>query len=159
MSYYSKSKSAIEGLDAEKRFEVFMEERGLTMQRTRESMNMVDHVDFFASMFIDVKKMKKISRKDTKPNDTWIWLELKGHTTQGWLYGTKSDFIAFELKKGWLLVQPSHLIALAEDIVDHTKWVDDPYEAQYKLYSRKGKNDIITLLETKEIKKIGTVWR
>jgi len=159
MNYYRSNKQAVQGLDAEKRYQTFMEERGFEVYRTRAAMNMVDHIDFQGQWTVDVKTMKRISRQDAKPNDTWIWIELKGHKGKGWLYGTKATFIAFELKTGWLWVRPCHLIALVEDIVDHTKWVDEPYEAKYKMYSRKGKNDIISLIETKEIKKVGTVWK
>ena len=159
MSYSKFSQSAIEGLDAEKRYQTFMQERGFEIYRCRESMNMVDHIDFQGQWTIDVKKMKRISRKDSTPSDAWTWIEIKGNTGPGWLYGTQATFIAFELNKGWLWVRPTHLITFVEDIVDHTKWVNEPYEAKYRLYSRQGKEDIITLVETKELKKIGTVWK
>lgn len=105
---------------------------------------------------IDVKSMKRISRKENEVQDNYIWLELHGvrQGDKGWIYGGKADIIAFEVKEGFLLVLRSRLVQYVKNHVDMETHVKTPYEAVGKCYNRKNTADLLTLATKEDIKKI-----
>jgi hypothetical protein len=100
---------------------------------------------------VDVKSMKKFNRQDEQIQDEWIWVEFKNvYGKSGWLYG-EADLIAFEVKEGFLLVKRDDLLALAEKVVDRKTKVIYSNLAKYKVYTRKGRLDEISMIEKKVI--------
>jgi hypothetical protein len=71
----------------------------------------------------------------------------------GWLYG-KADLIAFELKKSFRIVRRADLLALVKKLVDFNPRVEEPTEALYKLYSRSGRSDSLTVIKANDLRKI-----
>ncbi len=103
---------------------------------------------------VDVKSRKRIGRRDASFQDEWIWIELHSvrKNDAGWLYGGSSDLIAFETKDSFVMVQRSDLIQLVEKLVDFKSRVSTSKEAKYKIYSRNGRPDKITLIELEKVK-------
>jgi hypothetical protein len=103
----------------------------------------------------DVKGMKKYRRKDKIPTDRIHFVELKNvHGNKGWLYG-KADYFAFETRKWWIVVGRSVLAGFVKDNVPNTKErVHRP--EPYKLYSREGRNDLMTILPTVDLLSIAS---
>lgn len=109
------------------------------------------HIDHFTKIgAIDVKARKRVSRSGAIQDDL-TWLEFK-HTNggAGWLYG-KADFIAFERLYGFVLVARSDLASMAEEKCDLEDLVDNPRDALYKGYTRKGNKDLISMVRMEDI--------
>jgi len=105
---------------------------------------------------VDVKGMKRLSRRDPDVQDKWIWIELHGvrERDRGWLYDGKAELIAFEKKRAFVVVKRADLIKLVEQLVDLSTTVHSARAARYKVYSRPGRPDRITLIETEKLKSI-----
>ncbi|MBI4494192.1 MAG: hypothetical protein HY690_15495 [Chloroflexi bacterium] len=103
---------------------------------------------------VDVKAMKKICATDANAQDTWHWVELHGKRTDdpGWLYGGKADLIAFETRNSFVLVQRQRLVELVEQLTDFGAAAASCDGAQYKVYTRPGQVDQLTLVETEKLR-------
>ena len=60
--------------------------------------------------------------------------------------------IAFETSKSFIIVKRIDLINLVHKLVNFKSKVSRPENARYKVYSRTGRPDVLTLLELKKIK-------
>ncbi len=105
---------------------------------------------------VDVKGMKRVSRRDSDVQDEWIWIELHGvrEHDRGWLYAGKAELIAFEKKGSFVVVKRDDLIGLVKQLVDMDTAVYSARDARYKVYSRSGRPDRITMIETGKLKSI-----
>ena len=105
---------------------------------------------------MDVRSRKRISRQDSEPQDNWQWVELHGvnPNDQGWLFGRKADWIAFETYKSFIIVDKQKLIKFIRESIDTTSLVLSPGEAKYRVYSRNNRFDAITLVETEKLNQI-----
>jgi len=85
--------------------------------------------------------------------DEWIWIELHGvrEHDRGWLYDGKADLIAFEKKGAFVIVRRDDLTKLVEQLVDMNTTVYLAKDARYKVYSRPGRPDKITMIETEKL--------
>lgn len=103
---------------------------------------------------VDVKSRKRIGRRDSEFQDEWIWIELHSvrENDNGWLYGGSADLIAFETEDSFVMVMRTELIRLIEKLVDFNCRVSTAKDAQYKIYSRRGRPDKITLIELEKVK-------
>lgn len=102
--------------------------------------------DIKISSKIDVKGLKKIDRTDPNENEDWHWIELKGNTGKnGWLYG-QADYFAFETFNYWIIVHKKDLQQFINTFVEKDKIYDT--KIPYKLYQRKDRKDLITLIST-----------
>lgn len=134
------------------------------MTKSPEAYDRLEHWDLHLMLKADAKCIKKINRKDKDVQDVWTWIELKGRCDAGWLYANKSNVLAFETFPSWWIVRNKDLRKLVKRFVHLDQpFVTKPEDAKYRLYSRKkdengGPLDIITLVETEEIKKIGWEW-
>jgi hypothetical protein len=64
----------------------------------------------------DVKGMKKRRRSDSDVNPDWHWIEIRNvNGDDGWLYG-QADYIVFEHRKYWIVVNRKELIEELETI-------------------------------------------
>jgi len=112
-----------------------------------EDMNEHWDVKLVEEIKIDVKSIKRDSRYGDL-NENIHWIEIKGVKDEGWLFGGKADYIAFELIDYWIVVER---IKLRNFIIEKCKdkiKTDSPNDAIYKLYSRKGRNDVLTKAKT-----------
>ena len=110
---------------------------------------------------VDVKGMKRLERSGSL-QDQWHWIELHSVRPRdpGWLYGGKSDLIAFETKADFVLADRFELMDLVERLVPPSSArVGYAPSSKYKLYSRDGRPDLLTLIETDKIREIAwQVW-
>jgi len=104
------------------------------------------HWDVKIDIKIDVKAMKKINREDSEPNENIHYVEIKNvHGNKGWLYGD-ADYFAFEMKDYYVMVSKIKLQAMiADKCKDKIKCAKPKL---YQLYSREGRDDMITLVKT-----------
>ena len=70
---------------------------------------------------------------------------------RGWLYDGKADLIAFEKKGAFVIVRRDDLTKLVEQLVDMNTTVYLAKDARYKVYSRPGRPDKITMIETEKL--------
>lgn len=142
--------------------------------------NVNSHIDYFLTKndtthAIDVKGMRALSRMNAIIQDEWHIVEFiavayptylassfslpfniyepdfsRGSGRRGWLYG-QSDFIAFETKFQWLFVRPVDLQFFCHQHIDANTVVMNAREAQYKLYSRPNRGDLMSLVHRDDI--------
>lgn len=115
--------------------------------------DMKNHVDLKVTYRIDIKGLKKKNRSDSETNEMIHWVEIRGVKDAGWLYGGKADFFAFETIDYWIIVEKEKLKELVKKKVQKV-YVDKPELALYKLYNRKGRKDLITMVKTIDLIKI-----
>ena len=110
-----------------------------------KQQDIYEHFDLTVSYKIAVKGMKKIRRSDEDVNEFIHWIEIKGISGHvGSLYG-EADYFAFESKKYWIIVEKFKL----QDFIKNNvikEYTDVP--TLYKLYRRKDRKDVLTLVET-----------
>lgn len=108
-----------------------------------------DHWDVKIDIKIDVKAMKKINREDSEPNENIHYVEIKNvHGNKGWLYG-EADYFAFEMKDYYVMVSKIKLQAMIADKCKEKMKCARP--TLYQLYSREGRNDMMTLVKTVDL--------
>ncbi len=124
---------------------------------SNREQDMHEHWDVMDEMGVkyDVKGMKKYRRSDDNPTDRLHWIELRNvNGDDGWLYGG-ADVIAFETRRWWIVVERIILARFVKENVPNTKErVQRP--EPYKLYSREGRNDLMTLLPTVDLLSIAS---
>ena len=109
--------------------------------------NIMEHWDVMVSAKIDVKGMKRVSRSG-ELNENIHWVEVKGITGKnGWAYSEETDYFAFEIIDYFIVVSKSDLHKLIKEKVEK-EYVENSKDAIYKLYRRKNRKDIITLVKT-----------
>lgn len=161
MAYINKldktGKCSKEGHAAEKTFGMLVQSKGYILQEATKEQNMKSHIDYFLegkdkTVSVDVKARKRTSRKDKKFNDEWIWLEIKNVTGRdGWLYG-KADFIVFEREQDFVLCPRKSLVELVNETVRFDlSFVENAFQAKYRIYQRKGRRDQITQVKMQDI--------
>jgi hypothetical protein len=156
--------SASEGQVGENLFANIAADKGFRVNSSSERENIYDHIDFHVTRnaqtwSVDVKTVKRTSRHQ-KYKDNAIWVELKnvsGNT--GWLYG-KQDCIAFQQDEEFILVSRRALAHWIEQRLDFSQpLVHSPQEASYRLYQRKGRQDLITKIQTNDLRAIShRIW-
>ena len=115
-----------------------------------------DHIDYVLEIdgkevFLDVKARKKISRFDKGPADDKVWVEFKNVSGKnGWLHGS-SNIIVFEREKDYVLVSRKKLLEYCENNIDKTNVVSEASNALYKLYTRHGRKDIISMIKMEDL--------
>ncbi|CAN5206998.1 hypothetical protein BH20ACI1_BH20ACI1_20310 [soil metagenome] len=147
-----KGESLASGLNAEEHFRKLAEARNWKVIESPEYQDINEHWDFLLTKAIkvDVKAAKKITRNDENIQHEWLWIEFKGVKDDGWLYG-KADVIVFEREKEFWFVRRKELAKRAEELVDQKIIVNTTREAKYKLYQRKGRRDLISMIEFSKI--------
>ena len=137
------------GLKTESLFEETAKKENFIVRKSSLSEDRYKHIDFFLEQdhfkySVDVKARKKTTRGDVKVNDEWTWIEFKNVLgRKGWLYG-EADYIAFERADDFLMINRENLVKFCEDKVDLKTMVSRAYQAEYKVYQRQGRKDLIT---------------
>lgn len=155
---YDKKDSLELGRRAEDTFARLAVKHGFKVTASSEKGNIDEHFDYVIerdgkSHKVDVKSIKRKSREDTELQDEFLWIELHGVRVddRGWLYDGKADLIAFELANSFRIVDRLELIALVENLVDFGVKVSSPKDALYKVYSRKSRPDLLTMIKSEDV--------
>ncbi len=158
---YDRKDSLELGETAESQFAELARQKGWQVTKAPGRRDRDEHWDFLIQkgkqkFRVDVKARKRISRRDAALQDHWVWIELHGvrKDDPGWLYGGKADLIAFETKDSFVIARRADLIALVEKLADLNCIVARPVDAKYKVYSRPGRPDRITLIELEKLRSI-----
>jgi len=157
---YDKKDSLELGQNAESLFAKSALKHGWLIEPASEDSNKNEHFDYVMSkdarsLRVEVKSRKRMGRKDSDVQDEHVWIELHGvrKDDQGWLYG-KADLISFELKNSFRIVRRTDLLDLIQRLVDFNARVEESKEALYKLYSRSGRSDSLTIIRAEDLLKI-----
>ena len=158
-----------EGQESEIKFAQLAKLRGFLVEPAT-GMEQFDHIDFHLTSeeeegtmtaMIDVKSRKRINRNDDDYSDEWLWIEFKNvRGKEGWIHGV-ADFIAFETIDSFILSYRKELCDWCIDHVDVEEKVTSADEAEYKAYSRKGKQDLIARILKEDVIKLPhtQVWK
>jgi hypothetical protein len=163
---YDKRNAAEIGNKAERIFVALAVQNGFKIKSSTVDQNKKNRIDYFLKKEnsvkgVDVKARKKICAYDKSYSDTWTWVEFKtADGFHGWLYGD-CDYIAFEKKDYFLIVDRVSLKNLCEKAIDRKKeFVKTCSEAKYRIYQRRDREEI-ALIKTSDIKKLKrkTIWK
>jgi len=111
-------------------------------EATREQ-DIHEHWDFCVKY--DVKMIKR-QRRGGEFDENIHWVELMNvNGDRGWLYGD-ADYFSFEVQDYWIIVKQETLASFIKEKCADKVWSDKP--SLYKLYRRKDRKDIITMVKT-----------
>jgi hypothetical protein len=149
------------GRRAEDRFARLAVKHGFKITASSGRANMDGHFDYVMerdgkAYKVDVKSRKRVAREENETQDQFIWIELHGvrKDDRGWLYDGQADLIAFELTQSFRVVDRLELIALVEQLVNLEEKVSSAKDALYKVYSRKRRPDLLTMIRSEDLKGI-----
>lgn len=155
---YDKKDSLELGQKAEDQFSRLAVRQGFKIAASTKRGNIDEHFDYVMerdgkTFKVDVKSRKRVAREEKETQDQFLWIELHGVRAddKGWLYDGKADLIAFELAKSFRIVDRLELIALVEKLVDFDAKVSSPKDALYKVYSRKSRPDLLTMIRSEDL--------
>lgn len=161
--YDRTGENQVRGHECEEAFKKTLINKGLTFRYATGDDQKKRKIDFFVeeggkTVKYEVKSIKKLRRSDPEPREDILWLEfysVGGNT--GWLRGD-SDFIAFELKNTFMVIDRVKLLAFAQEKCDLDNVVDNQEDAFYKGYTRyewndrsRPRNDLMSLVWTKDV--------
>jgi hypothetical protein len=107
-----------------------------------------EHWDIKIETKIDVKSIKKESREDLSYNENFHWVEiLNVNGDKGWVYSEFVDYFAFETFDYFIIVEKEKLQNFIKEKVKK-EYVNSTRQALYKLYRRKDRKDLISLVKT-----------
>lgn len=153
---YDKKDSLELGQNAEGRFASLAQRQGWAVVEASQEGNIEDHYDYEISkdgrqFRVDVKSRKRVARKAVGVQEDLVWIEFRTvRDTKGWLFGS-ADLIAFENQSGFKIVERKALVKIINKLVKIHVKVDKPEDALYKVYTRKGRPDEITLIKTSDL--------
>ena len=157
---FDKKDSLELGENAENLFIVLAVKLGWKISASSKDENIDEHWDYLiekeSQVFkVEVKSRKRVSRSDAGLQSDLTWIEIHGvrPNDTGWLFG-KADFITFEKEKSFIFVKRLDLLTLVNKKVNLVAKVRDAKDALYKIYTRPGRKDKLTLLPTKDIEEI-----
>jgi hypothetical protein len=97
--------------------------------------------------------MKRINRSDPSVQDdtTYVeWLNTAGY--DGWMV-KGADVIIFERKDSILIISREDLLSFCEEKINKDLRVDSARECLYKVYSRQGRSDLISMIRLDDLPK------
>lgn len=155
---------AASGFSCEEQFKLLAESKGYEVEVASRNMQF-SHVDFIlkkdgSQWKFECKGRKKLRREDKEPNDDYCWLEFVSvNGGAGWLRGS-AQYLCFERKDDFFIVNRKLLLDLAEKLVDFSSFVDRPHKALRKIYRRFKRKDQISYIEFSEIEKLEhKIWK
>jgi hypothetical protein len=163
---YDRRNCAEIGGKAERLFASVAGNLGYKIKASTELENKIKRVDFYLEKDkeikgVDVKARKKICGSDKNYTDHWTWVEFRtADGYNGWMYG-EADYIAFEKKDYFLVVNTQSLKKLAENLIDRSKeFVKSCEEAKYRIYQRRGQEEL-SLIKTSDIRQLKriSIWK
>jgi len=154
---YDRKDSLELGSRAESLFVNLAKHLGWSVAPSSKDENIDGHWDYLiekegAAFRVEVKSSKRISRDDDGTQSDLTWIELHGvrPNDPGWLFG-KADLIAFEKENSFLLVRKPDLLDMVNKKVNLGARVSRPGDALYKIYTRPGRRDKLTLLPMHDV--------
>ena len=147
------------GRISEVRFERAAKKRGLDVTKSSVQEDRFQHIDFWIGLGDDERKWGVDVKGNNLPD--MIWCEIKNvQGNHGWLYGGAS-VIAFDMPEegGFSIVKRMELVELCEENVED-EFVKRKDDAHFKKYTRRDRDDVITLLKLHDIKELPSyrVW-
>ena len=138
------------GKNKEREFAESLAKIGLNdFQHSTETQDIKEHWDIELKVKFDVKSLKKVRRHDDQVNEHFHYLEVKNvQGLLGWLYSETVNFFAFELQKYWIIVSKEDLQSFVKNNVEK---IYTPTPELYKLYTRKDRKDVITLVTSYDL--------
>lgn len=122
---------------------------GYSANKSSEAEDMRQHIDLWAEGVdgkwhsFDAKAMRSLSRGGPL-QDLWVAIEWRGvGGGPGSIYGSQ-EFFVFERAHGLTIVPRAALLEFGLARVDRTAFVHRSDYALYKLYTRKGRKDLIS---------------
>ena len=156
---FDKKDSLELGEKAEKLFAETAQKLGWQVSPSSRDENISEHWDFQIakggeSFKVEVKSSKRIHRNDSEAQAEFIWVELRNVRGEvGWLFG-KADLIAFEKQTAFIFVKRLGLLAVVNKKVNLVAKVKQANDALYKIYTRDGRKDKLTLLPASDVEEI-----
>jgi len=156
---FDKKDSLELGERAEGLFMAMARQSGWQVLPSSKTENIDEHWDFqitqgVEKFKVEVKSAKRVHRSDSELQLNYIWVELRNVRGKiGWLFG-KADLIAFEKSSSFILVKRLDLLAVVNKKVNLVAKVRDPKDALYKIYTREGRKDKLTLLPISDIEEV-----
>jgi len=156
---FDKKDSLELGEKAEGLFAEIAQRSGWRVSPSAQDENIDGHWDFQieqaeAVFKVEVKSSKRIHRNDNAAQAEFIWVELRNVRGEvGWLFG-KADLIAFENRTSFVFVRRLDLLKVINQKVNLVAKVKHPDDALYKIYTRAGRRDKLTLLPASDIEEI-----
>jgi len=148
------------GLDAEKRFSEECLHDAIPATKVQD---MYEHWDVEGKLNavlnsprlkFDVKAIKNVTKDQVQDECTWIeGTNIVGD--DGWIKG-KADFIVFERIDTWFVVDRKELLAYINYKLKQNNYQTG--KGIYKIYTRDGKDDKITLVPFDDIKTLKEVY-
>jgi hypothetical protein len=158
---YDKRDSLELGQNAEDGFTKLALNQGWEICPSSSQSNINEHYDYIIKkdekvFKVEVKSLKRLSRKDAHTQDEYLWIELHGvrENDRGWLYDGKADLFAFEMIDRFRIVKRTDLISLIEKLVDFNAMTASSKDALYKLYQRAGRYDLLTTIKANDLMQI-----
>ena len=147
------------GRVAEVRFVRAARNKGLLVTKSSHTEDMHEHIDYWLAMNTDGRRWGVDVKGNNLPDE--IWVEFKNvRGNDGWLYGGAA-IIAFDMPEegGFSIVDRDELAFFCEKHVQNEK-VSDKRNAYLKKYTRKDRQDVISILKLHDIKSLMSyrVW-
>lgn len=131
---------------------------GVEIRNASHNDDYYGHTDFFAYsvrwgrwVSVDAKAMKRITRRGSKRQDTFTyveWTNTAGY--DGWLR-KGADVILFEREDDMISIARNHLLAFCEERINQSKFVDYAGDSLYCMYSRDGRDDVISMIRLTDL--------
>ena len=147
------------GRMAEVRFVRAAREKGLMVTKSSHTEDMHEHIDYWLAMSTQGKRWGVDVKGNNLPDE--IWVEFKNvRGNPGWMYGG-ATIIAFDMPEegGFAIVDREELAFFCEKhVADEV--VSNKKDAYLKKYTRKDRQDVISILKLHDIKNLMSyrVW-
>ena len=147
------------GRCAEVRFVRAARNKGLLVTKSSHTEDIHEHIDYWLAMNTDGRRWGVDVKGNNLPDEIWVeFKNVKGN--DGWLYGG-ATIIAFDMPEegGFSIVDREELAFFCEKHVRDEK-VTDKSNAYLKRYTRKGREDVISILKLHDLKSLMSyrVW-
>jgi hypothetical protein len=156
---FDKKASFEQGNNAEDQFVLAAVKHGWKVSASTKEQNIEEHWDYLIEKDghahkVEVKSEKRIQRDDQNAQAEFVWVELRNVRGKvGWLFGV-ADLIAFEKGTAFVFVKRLDLLNVVNQKVDLVAKVKSAKDALYKIYTRDGRKDKLTLLPIRDIEPI-----
>ena len=150
------SSSFKEGGSSESSFQILAELKGFHVEKSSLNDDMYKHIDFYLSkdsllLTFDVKAPKRNSRRSGSQQDEAVWVEFTNvNGNAGWING-EQEYIAFGFVDCFVIVRRADLKILVESKLRGTDVVYNVSQADYRLYQRKGRKDLVTRIKKADL--------
>ena len=147
------------GRCAEVRFVRAARHKGLLVTKSSHTEDIHEHIDYWLAMSDSGKRWGVDVKGNNLPDEIWVEFQnVRGNP--GWLYGG-ATIIAFDMPEegGFSVVDRQELAFFCEKHV-RDEMVTDKRRAYLRRYSRKDRDDIISILKLHDIKSLVSyrVW-